>query len=133
MRVSEVDKAFGATFVDIEGLKFVGSLAYRKGGYLYVYLKGDNLGAENMTEEVQKETDEVFREILCLNSGDIKLKNHRANKYQFIVLNEKNVKKAFNRVHRAFKWALKPKPSANSIFLFFSSTRPSALQKALYN
>ncbi len=99
MRVSGIDKAFGATFVDIEGLKFVGSLAHRKGGSLYVYLKGETSNAE----EVQKEIDEVFKEILGIGSGDVELKERRAHDYRFNVLNEKNVKNAFAKLSRKFK------------------------------
>jgi hypothetical protein len=100
MRVSGIDKAFGATFVDVEGLKFVDSLAYRKGGSLYVYLKGEASSAE---EEVQKEIDEVFKEILGIGSGDVELKERRARDYRFNVLNEKNVKNAFAKLSRKFK------------------------------
>ena len=103
MSVSEVAKAFGATFVDIEGLKFIVSLTYRKGGYLHIYLKGDKLDVEEIADEVQKEIDKVFEVILRLSSSDVKLKDRHANEYRFTVLNEKNVKKALNRVNRAFK------------------------------
>ena len=99
MQVSEVTKAFRATFIDIEGLKFVVSLAYHKGGHLYVYLKDDKFDAE----EVQKEIDEVFRSTLRLSNGDVSLMDRRAGEYRFAVLNEKIVKKAFARLHRAFK------------------------------
>jgi len=102
VRVSGVDKAFGATFVDIEGLKFVGSLTYRKGGSLYVHLKGE-LNTEKVIDEAQKEIDEVFKEILGIGSGDIELKERRARDYCFNVINEKNVKNAFAKLSRKFK------------------------------
>lgn len=102
MRVSGIDKAFGATFVDIEGLKFVGSLAYRKGGSLYMYLKGE-LNAEKVAEEAQKEIDEVFKEVLGIGSSDVELNERRAHEYRFNVLNEKNVKNAFAKLSRKFK------------------------------
>lgn len=103
MQVSEVDKAFGTTFVDIEGLKLIGSLAYRKGGYLYFYLTEDISGKDYIKKEVEKEIGEVLNALLRLSSDDIKLKDHHSKEYKFIVLNEKNVKKAFNRISRAFK------------------------------
>jgi hypothetical protein len=102
MRISDVDKAFGAIFVDIEGLKFIRSLAYRKGGYLHIYLKGNKFDAEETADEMQKEIDDVF-EVLRLSSSDVELKDSHVKEYLFTVLNEKNVKKAFNRVHRNFK------------------------------
>ena len=102
MSISEVDKAFGAIFVDIEGLKYIGSLAYRKGGYLHIYLKGSKFDAEEVADEMQKEIDDVFGE-LRLSSSDVELKDRQVKEYRFTVLNEKNVKKGFNRVHRKFK------------------------------
>ena len=99
MRVSGIDKAFGATFIDIEGLKFVTSLAYRKKGSLYVYIKGETSRAE----EVQKEIDIVFKEVLGIGSGDVELKERRAHDYCFNMLDEKNVKNAFAKVSRRFK------------------------------
>lgn len=100
MDVSKVDKAFGATFVDIEGLKFINSLAYRK-VYLHAYLKGEL--AEDITDEIQKEIAEIFEKILRLSNDDIELKDRNNNEYKFLVLNPKNVKKAFNRINRAYK------------------------------
>jgi len=102
MRISDVDKAFGAIFVDIEGLKFIGSLGYRKGGHLHVYLKGNKFDVEEAADEMQKEIDDVFM-LLRLSSSDVELKDRHVKEYLFTVLNEKNVKKAFNRVHRNFK------------------------------
>lgn len=103
MRVSEVDKAFGTTFVDIEGLKFVASLAYRKKGSLFVHLKGEEATTEEAADEVLKEIEEVFQELLGLSSGDVTMKDRRASEYRFTVLNEKNVKKAFAKLARKFK------------------------------
>jgi len=103
MRVSGIDKAFGATFVDMEGLKFVASLAYRKKGSLFVHLKGEEATKEGAADEVQKEIEEVFRELLGLSSGDVTLKDRRASEYRFTVLNEKNVKKAFAKLAKKFK------------------------------
>jgi len=103
VRVSEVDKAFGATFVDVEGLKFVASLAYRKGGSLFIYLKGEEASTEEAADEVQREIGEVFRELLGLNSKDVTLKDRHASEYRFTVLNEKNVKKAFAKLAQKFK------------------------------
>lgn len=100
MRVSGVEKAFGATFVDIEGLKYVASLAYRKGGSLFVYLKGEELDQEGVVEEVQGEIEGVFREVLRLEKGDVGFRDRHTAEYRFTVLNEKNVKKAFARLHR---------------------------------
>jgi len=102
MRVSGIDKAFGTTFVDMEGLKFVASLAYRKGGSLFVYLK-EEAGAEEFADEVQEEIEEVFQETLGLSSEDVALKDRRASEYRFTVLNEKNVKKAFVKLARKFE------------------------------
>ena len=99
MRVSEVSKAFGATFIDVEGLRFVVSLTYRKGGHLYVYFKDDKFDAE----EVQKEVDAVVESTLRLSNADVRLEDRRAGEYRFAVLNERNVKKAFARLHRQFK------------------------------
>ena len=84
MRVSEVDRAFGITFVDIEGLKFVSSMAYRKKGHLYIYLKAVDF--EKRLEEVQKEIDDVFTQFLRLDTDDITLKDRHAREYRFIVL-----------------------------------------------
>lgn len=103
MSVSGVEKAFGATFVDIEGLKYVASLAYRKGGSLHVYLKGEETDKEEVANEVQKEIEEVFREVLRLERGDVELRDRHTAEYRFNVLNEKSVKKAFARLNRKFK------------------------------
>jgi hypothetical protein len=100
LHVSKVDKAFGATFVDIEDLKFIESLAYKK-VYIHAYLKGEL--AKDITDEVQKEIAEIFEKILRISNDDVELKDRNVNEYKFLVLNPKNVKKAFNRINRAFK------------------------------
>ena len=99
MNVSNVDKAFGATFMDLEGLRFVASLAHRKGGYLFVYLKEGQFDER----EMQKEINEVFKELLKLGSNDAEFKDCRPREYRYTVLNEKNVNKAFSRVYTNFK------------------------------
>jgi len=103
VRVSGVDKAFGATFVDVEGLKFVASLAYRKGGSLFVHLKGEKASTEEAASEVQREIEEVFKELLGLSSGDVTLKDRHASEYRYTVLNEKNMKKTFAKIAKKFK------------------------------
>ena len=100
MSVSKVDKAFGATFVDIEGVKYIDSLAFRK-AYIHAYLKEEF--AEETTDEVQKEIAEIFEKILRLSNGDVEFNESTVNEYKFLVLNLKNVRKAFNRINRAFK------------------------------
>jgi len=102
MRVSDVDKAFGATFVDIEGLNFINSLAYRKRGYLHVYLKA-GLSDKEIDNKVQNEIDQVFETILRISKNDVELKDRHTHEYQFTVLNEKNIQRSFNRINRAFK------------------------------
>lgn len=99
LQVSGIDKAFGATFVDVEGLKFVSGLAYRKGGALYVYLKGETSSAE----EVQKEIEEVLKEIFGITREDVSLKEKHPSEYKYTVLNAKNVKNTFAKVSRKFK------------------------------
>ncbi len=99
MNVANVDKAFGATFIDLEGLRFVASLAHRKGGHLFAYLKEGQLDEK----EVQEEINEVFKELLRLGSDDVEFKDHRPNEYRYTVLNEKNVNKAFSKVYTNFK------------------------------
>ena len=99
MNVANVDKAFGATFMDLEGLRFIASLAHRKGGQLFVYLKEGQFDER----EMQKEINEVFKELLKLGSNDAEFKDHRPREYRYTVLNEKNVNKAFSRVYTNFK------------------------------
>ncbi len=99
LQVSGIDKAFGATFVDVEGLKFVSGLAYRKRGSLYVYLRGETSSAE----EVQREIEEVLKEIFGITSEDVTLNEKHPNEYKYTVLDEKNVKNAFAKVSRKFK------------------------------
>lgn len=99
MNMANVDKAFGAIFIDLEGLRFVASLAHRKGGHLFVYLK------EGQFDEgaVQEEINQVFKGLLRLGNDDAELKNRRSREYRYTVLNEKNVNKAFSRVYTNFK------------------------------
>jgi hypothetical protein len=99
VNVSNVDKAFGATFIDLEGLRFVASLAFRKGGYLFVYVKEGQFDEK----DVQKEINEVFKELLKLGSNDAEFKGPRHREYRYTVLNEKNVNKAFSKVYTNFK------------------------------
>lgn len=99
MNVSNVDKAFGATFIDLEGLRFVASLAHRKGGHLFAYLKDGQFDEK----EVREEINQIFKELLKLDSNDVEFKDSRPNEYRYTVLNEKNVKKAFSRAHTKFK------------------------------
>ena len=99
LRVSGIDKAFGATFVDVAGLTFVSGLAYSKRGSLYVYLKGET----SSEEEVQTEIEEVFKEIFGITSEDVSLKEKHPSEYKYTVLNAKNVKNAFAKVSRKFK------------------------------
>lgn len=99
LRVSGIDKAFGATFVDVEGLKFVSGLAYRARGSLYVYLRGET----SSPEEVQKEIEEVFKEIFGIAGEDVSLNEKHPNEYKYTVLNTKNVKNTFAKVSRKFK------------------------------
>jgi len=97
--VSNVDKAFGATFIDLEGLRFVASLAYRKGGHMFVHLKEGQFDEK----EVRKEINEVFKELLRIGNNDAEFKDQRPREYRYTVLNEKNVKKAFSRVYTNFQ------------------------------
>ena len=99
MNVANVDKAFGATFMDLEGLRFIASLAHRKGGQLFVYLKEGQFDER----EVQGEIGEVFKEFLRLGSNDVEFKDRRPREYRYTVLNEKNVNKAFSRIYTNFK------------------------------
>lgn len=105
MRVSGIDKAFGATFMDVEGLKFVSGLAYSKSGSVYVYLKGE----ASSEEEVQKEIEEVLKEIFGITSEDVSLKKKHPSEYKYTALNAKDVKKAFAKVSRQFKREQKKK------------------------
>jgi len=99
VNVSNVDRAFGAAFIDLEGVRFVASLAHRKGGHLFVYLKEGQFDEK----EVQEEINGVFKELLRLGSNDAEFKDRRPREYRYTVLNEKNVKKAFSRVYTNFK------------------------------
>jgi len=98
VRVSAVDKAFGATFVDLEDTRHVTSLAYKKGGVLHMYLKG-----EGAAGEVEGEIDEVFREVLRLEEGDVEVKDRQAAEYQFTVLNTKKLASSLSRLSRKSK------------------------------
>jgi hypothetical protein len=103
LEVLDATKAFGVIFVGLKDLKHIDSLAYKKSGYLYVYLKKGVSFSEKISGGITDEIKEVFTSTLRLSFEDVKLKENRDGELKFNVLNEQGVKRSFNRLYKKFK------------------------------